>query len=61
MTADVVAEHLALCAQVDAAIVQDGSADETVATLLAAGWTWDERPTEFLAGKRLRYLRAPGE
>jgi len=59
--AEEVCEHLASCAMIDAAFVQlAGSADETVQVLLNEGWTWDERPTEYVAGKRLRYLRAPG-
>lgn len=57
--AALMAEHLKECAQVDAAIVVDGNADPVIATLLADGWTWDERPTERLLGKRVRYLKAP--
>lgn len=60
MSAEEVAAHLRDCAQVDAAIVmQSGSADGVIATLLAQGWTWDERPTEHVGGKRIRYLRPP--
>lgn len=57
--ADAVAEHLAECTGAKAAIVVDGSADDVVAKLLAAGWTLDER-TDLVAGKRIRFLRMPG-
>lgn len=58
--ADIVADHLANCAGVGAAIVmQEGSADEVIATLLAAGWEWSGQPTEVVAGKRIRYLTPP--
>jgi hypothetical protein len=44
----------------DAAIVVDGSADPVIEKMLAAGWMWDEEhPTENVAGKRIRYLKAP--
>lgn len=64
MTSDVekLVEHLKDCVGVDAAIVQHrGSADDLVERLLADGWTWDERPSEIIAGKRIRYLRPPNE
>lgn len=44
-----------------AAIVVDGSADELIAQLLAAGWTWADRPSVHCAGKRVRYLHLPEE
>lgn len=58
-----VAEHLRDCAQVDAAVVmQSGSADDVIEQLLSEGWTWDQtRQTEVVAGKRIRYLRSPGD
>jgi hypothetical protein len=58
--ADIVADHLANCAGAGAALVmQSGSADDLIVTLLAAGWTWSDRPTEVVAGKRIRYLTPP--
>jgi hypothetical protein len=56
--ADILAEHMAECTDAKAAIVVDGSADEIVARLLAAGWTMDER-VDHVAGKRIRFLRTP--
>jgi hypothetical protein len=59
--AQVVADHLANCAQAAAALVVDGNADLEIAKLLAAGWTWTEgMSTEYVAGKRIRYLTPPG-
>lgn len=52
------AAHLAGCRPVQAALVADGSADDTVTAMLAAGWTL-EPGTELVAGKRVRYLRPP--
>jgi hypothetical protein len=55
-----VVDHMTRCHPVGAAIVFDGNADDTVAKLLAAGWTWTEgTTTEYVAGKRLRYLTPP--
>lgn len=52
------AEHLTTCHPVSAAIVmQSGSADPEVAKLLAAEWTYES--VEYVAGKRIRYLRPP--
>jgi hypothetical protein len=56
--AEVLADHLAHCTQADAAIVVDGSADELLAEMLAAGWTWDGT-AEYMLGKRVRYLTPP--
>jgi hypothetical protein len=56
--ADVMVEHLAECAAVDAAIVVDGNADEIVAGLVAAGWTLRDR-VDRVAGKRVRFLEPP--
>lgn len=50
-------EHLKECRQVDAAIVQDGNADELVARLIGEGWTYEG--VEYVAGKRVRYLVPP--
>ena len=41
-----------------AAIVVDGSADDVVAELVAAGWTLEER-VDLVAGKRIRFMRMP--
>jgi hypothetical protein len=49
--------HLKDCRQVDAVIAQDGNADDLVASLMAAGWTYDG--VEYVAGKRVRYLTPP--
>lgn len=50
-------EHLKECRQVDAAIVADGDATELVDELVAAGWTYEG--TEYVEGKRVRYLVPP--
>lgn len=57
---DVLVAHLTECVKPDAVIVADGNADELVATLLAAGWTWDGN-VEHVAGKRIRNLVPPPE
>jgi hypothetical protein len=57
--AETVAEHLKQCAHARAAIVVDGNADAIIARMLAAGWTWSERHTELIGGKRIRYLSPP--
>lgn len=46
-------DHLVECREVDAAVVVDGSADE----LVAGGWTFEG--TEYVEGKRVRYLVPP--
>jgi hypothetical protein len=51
-------EHLRDCLKADAAIVKDGSADDVVAELLAAGWTLDSEVT-YMAGKRIRMMHPP--
>lgn len=56
--AGVVAEHIAECTDAKAAIVVDGSADEVIASLVAAGWGLSER-VEYVAGKRIRYVTVP--
>jgi hypothetical protein len=53
----VLAEHLARCHSVDAAIVVDGTADDLVDRLLADGWAYEG--VEYVAGKRVRYLVPP--
>ncbi len=54
-----VAEHLAECSPASAVVVmQDGSADEMVAGLLADGWVLEDR-VDRVAGKRIRYVRPP--
>jgi hypothetical protein len=50
-------EHLKHCREVDAAIVADGNADELVASLIEQGWTYEG--TEYVEGKRVRYLVPP--
>lgn len=50
-------KHLIECRKVDAAIVQDGDADDLVARLIADGWTYEG--VEYVAGKRVRYLIPP--
>jgi hypothetical protein len=50
-------EHLTRCRKVDAAIVQDGNADDLVARLIEQGWTYEG--VEYVAGKRVRYLVPP--
>lgn len=57
---EVITSHLVQCTQARAALVVDGSADGIIARLTAAGWTLEER-TDLVAGKRIRFLRAPGE
>lgn len=52
------AEHLRDCTPARAAIVVDGSADEIIAGLAAAGWTLAER-TDYVAGKRIRFVTPP--
>lgn len=55
--AEMLAEHLKQCRQVDAVIAGDGDLTEVVETLIAAGWTYSG--VEYAGGKRLRYLVAP--
>jgi hypothetical protein len=55
--AEALARHLE--EKADAAIVmQRGSADSVIASLLTAGWTLEER-AEVVAGKRIRYMHPP--
>lgn len=56
---ETVAGHLADCTDAKAAIVVDGSADDVIAQMTAAGWTLDER-VDHVAGKRIRFLKMPG-
>lgn len=58
--ADAVADHVAECTDARAAIVVDGSADDVVARMIAAGWTLEER-VDLVGGKRIRFLQAPPE
>jgi hypothetical protein len=58
--AEILAAHLKDCVKADAAIVVDGNGDDVIATLLAAGWTWDGN-AEVIAGKRIRNLVPPPE
>ena len=53
------AAHLQECNPADAYIVAENglSADDAVATLLAAGWTFSR--VEYVGGKRVRTLTAP--
>ncbi|HET9893739.1 MAG TPA: hypothetical protein VFQ44_02285 [Streptosporangiaceae bacterium] len=57
--AEIIAEHLAECTDAKAAIVVDGSADDIIEQMTAAGWTLDER-VDYVAGKRIRFIRVPG-
>lgn len=50
-------DHLVECREVDAAVVVDGNADELVAKMVAEGWTFEG--TEYVEGKRVRYLVPP--
>jgi hypothetical protein len=52
------AGHLSECRKADAVIVFDGSADETIAGLVAEGWTLDEG-AELTHGKRVRTIHPP--
>lgn len=56
--AEQVTAHLRDCMHAQAAIVCDGSGDDVVTTLVAAGWTLDER-VDYVAGKRIRTLNPP--
>jgi hypothetical protein len=51
-------DHLAECRKADALIVVDGSADQEIAAMLAAGWTLDDG-AEVVAGKRIRMMHPP--
>ena len=53
------AEHLTACRKVDAAIVGGMGVDmtPTVERLIAEGWEYNG--TEYVAGKRIRYLTPP--
>jgi hypothetical protein len=57
MGAAELADHLKNCRQVDAVIAGDGSLDEVVESMIAAGWTYSG--VEYVEGKRVRYLSAP--
>ncbi len=62
--ATALAEHMRDCRGADAAIVmQSGSADPVIASMLADGWTWtngtEAASTERMNGKRIRYLTPP--
>jgi hypothetical protein len=57
--AELVAAHVAECTEACAAIVVDGSADDTIDRLVADGWT-NTGKVEYIAGKRIRYLVPPG-
>lgn len=56
--ADVVVDHMVQCTDAKAAIVVDGNADDIVARLVAAGCVLRER-TDYVAGKRIRFLEVP--
>ncbi len=55
--ADALADHLRDCLGAKAAVVFDGSADATVAAMLAAGWTLGA--TDYRYGKRIRMMTPP--
>lgn len=56
----VLIEHMTVCRGAQAVIVVDGSADQVIAGMLAAGWTLQEG-TDYVAGKRIRFLSLPGK
>jgi len=56
--ADILLDHITRCTGADALLVVDGSADDTITQLLAAGWTLDEG-SEVVAGKRIRTVHPP--
>jgi hypothetical protein len=56
--ADVLVHHLAECTDARAAVVVDGNADEIIARMMEAGWELSER-VNHVAGKRIRFLKAP--
>lgn len=51
------ADHLAVCRGVDAALVADGNVDDLVARMIADGWRYTG--VEYVEGKRVRYLKPP--
>lgn len=53
----VIAEHMKTRG-VSSAVVVDGSADDIIARFTAEGWELDEG-TDYVSGKRIRYLRPP--
>lgn len=57
--AAMLADHLAACHEADALLVVDGSADEIIARLVAAGWTLSDEPPEITGGKRIRMMTPP--
>lgn len=57
MGAGELAAHLKDCRKVDAVVAGDGDLTSAVDALLAAGWTYDG--TEYVEGKRIRYLISP--
>jgi hypothetical protein len=56
--ADLLIEHIVNCTPAKAAVVVDGSADDIVAGMVAAGWTLGGR-VDRVAGKRIRFLTPP--
>lgn len=56
--AEVLVSHLIECTDAKAAIVVDGSADDVIAMMIAAGWMLDSR-VDLVSGKRIRFLVAP--
>lgn len=57
--ADGVARYMAEESGAKAALVmQSGSADETIETLIAGGWTLSD-DVEYINGKRIRYMVPP--
>lgn len=57
MGADALTAHLRDCRKVDAVVAGDGDLTDMVTSLLAAGWTYEG--TEYVGGKRVRYLVPP--
>lgn len=59
MSAEELVGHLRDCRDVNAVIAGDGDLTDVIATMIAAGWKYSG--TEYVEGKRVRYLIAPGK
>jgi hypothetical protein len=55
---EIIAQHLKDCTPAKAAVIVDGSADDLIAGMTAAGWLLGER-VDRIAGKRIRFLTVP--
>ena len=58
--ADVLVDHIVQCTDAGAVVVVDGSADDIIGRMLAAGWTVEQR-VDRVAGKRIRFLHPPAD